>query len=107
MFETFLAQACFSEWREQGDISVIYCNFTLYIASILLSIWFWGGWGDEATRQEDSVKQKAKGPHMAAWPPSAKQRHAVRSGVQLLKWELGRNHIAGLGTGLAAGSKDY
>lgn len=58
-------------------------------------------------RQEGSVKQKAKGPQMAAWPPSAKQRHAMKPGVQLLKWELGRNHTAGLGTGLAAGSKDY
>ena len=58
-------------------------------------------------RQEDSVKQKAKGPHMAAWLPSAKQRHAVRPGVQLLKWELGRNHTSGLGIGLAAGNRDY
>lgn len=58
-------------------------------------------------RQEDSVKQKDKGPHMAAWPPAAKQMHAVRPGVQLLKWELGRNDTAGLGTGLAAQSKDY
>lgn len=58
-------------------------------------------------RLADSVKQKAEGPHTAAWPPSAKQRHAVRPGVQLLKWELGRNHTTGLATGLAAGSKDY
>lgn len=58
-------------------------------------------------RQEDSVKQKAKGPHMAAWPPSPKQRPAVRPAVQLLKWELGRNHTTGLGKGLAAGNTDY
>lgn len=99
VFAVLLAPPCFSEWREQGDTSVIYCNFILYIASIILSIGFWEGWGDKAMGWGDSVKLKAKGPHMAAWLPSAKQRHAVRTGVQLLKWELGRDCAAGLGAG--------
>lgn len=79
--------------------SVAYCKH-------LLSMWFCKEQCDEAVRQEGSVKQGAKGLHLAAWSASARQRHAARAGGQLLKWELGGNPTAGLGTGLAAGSRD-